>query len=946
MKYQLPILIFLFARFSELPAQSERLDVPKVPLTRYFEPADYGGGIQNWSFTQDTNGLLYIANNLGLLEFDGSTWTVYPVPNSTRVRSVYIDHRNRIYVGGQGQIGYFEKTREGHHFISLLERLPEGERIISEVWKIIPHNQKLYFNTSNKLLVLDDEKFYAVPLPGKIMKSFRAGRRLIVQIENKGLFEDSPDGLVMIRGTSSFREEIIAILEKGDGFLFFTVPGNVYHYSEPMLREILIPGLRRVTVNTCLRMSSGKIAVGTQNNGLMILDSALCIQQYLTRGRGLNNQTVHSLMEDDFGNLWTGLNNGISYVQFNSPLSLINEEVGLEGTGYGAAYHAGEVYLGTNNGLFKRVAGKMPVHYELVPGSEGQVYNISIVQDDIVLNHHRGAFQISGDKLVRIHSTGSWKFMPTYISGKVIGGGYNGIYLFEKTDGLWSMVKQVEGIRESSRIMEFENDSTLWMTHGYKGAYRISFDSGLSGTKKVDFFGSEHGFPSNFLISVYQLDQNLIFTGARGIYKYNRDTKYFDANPFLIDKIGNEHVSKITSNASGDIFFLTNRQLGYLKRESFGTYRKELNIFKRINKFLNDDLENITILDDRNVLIGAKEGFIHFDPKQQYKLVEDFHVVLKHAKLQFPDSSVTILGEFLDGLTMEKNNSIKFQFAAPYFDGLDDLQYSYRLAGFDDNWSEWSATTLKEYTNLPARAFTFQVKARNTYEKESKILSKSFKILPKWYQSGWIYLGYVFSGIIVFGSITYYWERKHKKEKKMLYESREVIKSKNEELFRASRQSKAEIENLRNEKLQSEINYKNNELTSVTMHLLKKSEFVNRIRKRIEAIVQENSNSKEELKRIIKTIARNIQEDDSWDQFAHHFDQVHGDFLKNISSDKIKLTPQETKLATYLRMNMSSKEIANLTNVSVRGVELARYRLRKKLKLKRNQRLVEYLLQI
>ncbi len=130
------------------------------------------------------------------------------------------------------------------------------------------------------------------------------------------------------------------------------------------------------------------------------------------------------------------------------------------------------------------------------------------------------------------------------------------------------------------------------------------------------------------------------------------------------------------------------------------------------------------------------------------------------------------------------------------------------------------------------------------------------------------------------------------------------------------------------------------------MHLLNKNEFVNGVRKRIEGIVNENGSSKEELKRIIKTIDRNLQEDDSWDKFSYHFDQVHGDFLKNISSDEIKLTPQETKLAAYLRMNMSSKEIANLMNISVRGVELARYRLRKKLKLERDQNLIDYLRQV
>ncbi|MDA0194564.1 MAG: LuxR C-terminal-related transcriptional regulator [Bacteroidetes bacterium] len=206
---------------------------------------------------------------------------------------------------------------------------------------------------------------------------------------------------------------------------------------------------------------------------------------------------------------------------------------------------------------------------------------------------------------------------------------------------------------------------------------------------------------------------------------------------------------------------------------------------------------------------------------------------------------------------------------------------------------------------------------------------------------------YVFSAFLLFGSISLFQDKLYKKEKERIYKSKEeAIKSKDEELSQISQQSKDEIENLRNEKLQSEIDYKNNELASVTMHLLNKNEFVQGIRKRIETIVHEDNGSKEELKRILKNIDRNQDEDDSWDQFAFHFDQVHGDFLKNLSSDEIKLSPQETKLAAYLRMTMSSKEIANLMNISTRGVELARYRLRKKLKLERDQNLVEHLMNL
>ncbi len=87
-----------------------------------------------------------------------------------------------------------------------------------------------------------------------------------------------------------------------------------------------------------------------------------------------------------------------------------------------------------------------------------------------------------------------------------------------------------------------------------------------------------------------------------------------------------------------------------------------------------------------------------------------------------------------------------------------------------------------------------------------------------------------------------------------------------------------------------------------------------------------------------------MADDESWEQFTQHFDQVHGDFLARIKESYPDITPQETKLAAYLRMNLTTKNIAQLINISVRGVEIGRYRLRKKLNLNREVNLTSFLM--
>ncbi|RYY00234.1 MAG: hypothetical protein EOO53_22325 [Gammaproteobacteria bacterium] len=84
--------------------------------------------------------------------------------------------------------------------------------------------------------------------------------------------------------------------------------------------------------------------------------------------------------------------------------------------------------------------------------------------------------------------------------------------------------------------------------------------------------------------------------------------------------------------------------------------------------------------------------------------------------------------------------------------------------------------------------------------------------------------------------------------------------------------------------------------------------------------------------------------DENWEHFAHHFDKVHTDFLVVLKSRYPNLTPGELKLCAYLRMNLSNKEIAQLVNISTRGVEIARYRLRKKLGLSKETNLFDFLI--
>jgi len=938
MKNVLLIIFLCLFLFQEVKSQDEKpIIFQKIPLKEHFDSNDYKGGMQNWAFDQNSEGILYIANNYGLLEFDGKEWNTYEVPFSSRIRAVKIDNKGRIFVGGQGQIGYYTKTKSGLVFTSLLPLLPNDKQDIAETWKILEFNGKIYFNTESELFVYENEGIKRMNIPGYMRYIFKVEDKLYVQFYGIGLYEIVNNEFISIKGTK-INYDIISILPKEEGLVCITREGEVFSLNKSGYTPINL-AVNLGTVNDALKLDSGKYAIGTQNDGIFIFNSNFVLEMHLTKNEGISDRTVTSMYEDDFHNLWVALHNGIDYLKISLPFSLINEELGIEGTGYAAAYFDKSIYLGTNNGVFiqNKEATKLQQYpFEIIPGSDGQVYNFSRIEDMLILNHHRGAFELNGAKLTQIDDTGSWKFMETKKASDFIGGSYRGISFFNKKNGLWSKTHTLKELEESSRIMEFENDSTLWMTHFSKGAFRIEFDANLTTKKKVEVFGEKDGLPSNRMIDVYSLNGKLIFTSEKGIYDFNTNLKNFTPNKFFNKWLGTDYVNAIVSNESTSIYYIQNKKFGNLIQKGFGTFENEIHIFKHINKFISDDLSNISILDKNNVLIGAKEGFIDYNPNKKLRINENFHVLLRKVEIQSPrDSLSNYSPTYVDKLEIEENESIKFHFASPYFDGFEDLEYSYRLLPLNDQWSKWTRSGEKEFTHLPFGEFTLEIKARNIYELESDLSTFSFEVLTPWYATNLAKLGYLLLIVISITLLPLIQRKKHKKEKSIIYKNKdEELKIKDEE-----------INKLENEKLKTELDLKNDQLTTITMHLVKNNEFMQDVQHKISNSFNQ-VDSKKELKKIIKNIDRELSNNDSWDQFAYHFDQVHGNYLKKLSEKNIKLSPREIKLAAFLRMNMSSKEISKMLNITSRGVELARYRLRKKLKLEREQNLVEYLIDL
>lgn len=950
------IVLLLFSLTLNLSVFAQDSEVQGLPFIQNYGPDTYNGGIQNWSIVQHPNGLLYVANNLGLLEYDGHNWDMYAVENRTKVRSIFVDQDNRIYAGSQRDFGYFSPDESGQLFYtSLADSLPSQFRDFDETWKIFGIDKKVYFCTFSKIFIYDGSELSAVSSDFPLEVSFLHENQLYTQEWGKGLSLLQDNELQLIPGGDFFKEKRISNVFKYDNasWLISTFTDGIFMYQNGKVTPFDVDkslNLSQLILNYATRLSNGLIALGTQNGGLAIINKQGELIYQFDQASGLKDRTVNFIYEDLQGNLWLTLNNGISRVDLNSPFSRINDRIGLSGSGYAALKTRTALYLGTNNGLYKYNRNK--AEFELVAGTAGQVYSIQELNGRLLIGHHNGPMEIINNRAQLLNSEkGAWVFKhhPTN-SNIVLVGTYLGINKLDLTNNTF---KKITGFDESSRVMEF-NDGYLWVTQGYKGAYRLKLSEDLNSIEEVKLYNSANGFPSDLLINVYKIDNQLIFTSDRGFYQYNSTFDRFTSLEALDELVGKESsIVDMEADEIGNIYFIERSKLGVLKPKGNFNYDMTTKSFNKVQGLWNDDLGNISVLDNENILIGAKEGFIHYSPIKDVPKDDYFNVLLRRVINSGKIDSVLHNGHpngrenKAESSFSFGQNSFAFSYAAPHFESDSHINYQYKLENYDEEWSDWSLTNFKEYTNLREGNYTFSVRAKNIFDQETEVESYEFRILPPIYRTTFAYSLYgLTTFILLFSGFKALDARHNKKTQKIEDAKNQEIKQRDSKIQDITQKSEEEIVKLKNEKLTNEIGLKSQALTSSAMHLIQKNQLLNQIKNTLKNLNKEQEDKLlvKELNRIVKSIDKDLSTGEQWDQFQVNFDQVHGNFITRLKEAFPGLTPQELRFSAYIRMNLNTKEIANLLNISVRGVEIGRYRVRKKLELKRENNLSDFIL--
>lgn len=951
---------FTIAFILGLPLYAAAQDPVALPAIVNFSRQAYNGGTQNWRLAQGNDGVLYVANNEGLLTYDGTYWSTYPLPNKTIVRSLAVGTDGVVYVGGQNEMGCFVPSDSGKlMYRDFKALLPRDNQSFDDVWSITVPGTHAYYRI--RQFVFDIHDGQAKAMKADVWRYMdTCGGMLYAQEINAGLLRYSNgqfvpvpqgnklSGAALITGMVAVSGDSTLVATLWDGLYWLTPEGIAPMVGGRELRTVMDAG-----INAMALLSNGDVAVATRNSGVYVFNTLGRILQHYYTGTGLQNQYVHHLIVDKMDNIWAGLDNGISYIGHSDPIRRIVPDKESAGAGYAALVSGGNLWLGTNTGLYKASfdPAMLPRNnagdFSLVPQSDGQVWGLADINGQIYMGHHEGAFRIETNRVVQLDQyMGYWRFfsvdaaIPT---GKVAAGTYRGVKLFNLAGGTLQEIAYKPF--ESARFLEYAHQK-IWVSHPYKGIFCLDLaGDGRSDTFQLKKITEKQGIPSLNKNYIFTIKNRLVAATPGGIKQYDARLDSFVAYPELDDVLPLPNIRFMKEDPAGNIWVVYEKNLCVLDFEG-GTPR--LITMPEFTNNLLSGFESMYYINPRTIILGAEKGFFLLDYTAYKSSRPPLVPQVRRVRLMGSSETEIYSGHLpAGGIRMVPEiepywKTIHFDYSAPAYGQQPVVEYSVMLSGYDKEWSIWGRRTEKEYTNLPPGTYTFHVRARDNMGHISQAATYRFEVLPPWYLTGIAYVCYLLAAAgLLF--LAYRWQkatllaaqRRHEQAQAQLRYKQQLALEMNEK----------EIIKLRNEKLEAELELQNAELAQATMHLVQKAEVLNDIKEELLALTRKytGSISVTELKKMIKTLGEDTAIETEWDQFAHHFDKVHSNFLTRLKQKHPDLTPGEMKLCAYLRMNLSSKEIAQLMHITIKSVELSRYRLRKKLGLGREESLFDFI---
>lgn len=913
------------------------VNAQELPPIQNFTSSLYKGGNQNWAISQAENKNIYIANGKGLLEFNGSEWNLYPSPNKTVMRSVNVIG-NKIFTGCYMEFGFWEKDEFNNlQYTSLSSQLKKTLAEDEHFWNILEYEHWVIFQSLHRIYIYDTKlsTFKIIKSETRIPKVFKVNDNIYFQKIGKGFFSIKNGTPKLVSNAEIVKQsDIVNVFLIKNKTVIQTLNKGFYFLQDESLKKWDKPlGISENTsIYSSLRLRDGGLFLGTISNGVYGLNEKGKVNLHINQENGLQNNTILSLFEDADNNIWLGLDNGVSVINLKSPIKVFNDITGKLGAVYSSIVYNNFLYIGTNQGLFfKKTNSKEP--FRFIKGTKGQVWCLKEIDNSLFCGHNSGTFLIKNNRATLISDIlGTWDIKPIANKNLLLQGTYTGLSVLEKKENQWKLKNKIKGFNISSRYFELFFNHQIFVSHEYKGVFKLKINENFT---KVIKYKKEKSAPVSFNSSIAKHNGKLLYFSKSGLFEYNKNR--FEKDTTLTKIIFNTNDSYYSGkmiSLKPNLWTFNHNNITYLSPAKLNTNLKAIKIPlpSSLRKAVTG-YENLSLINNNNYLIGNTNGYMLLDVNK-YKQA-NYKVKINRIEKGNLNNVAIPLNLKKPSKIKAIENNITFKYNVPIFDKYTKVKYKYKLEGLYDNWSNWSSNPNVKFNNLSYGKYKFEVKAKVGETILPLSAKYYFKIDRPWHLSNLMLIIYALLILSFFGLLHLFYNRHYnaKKEKFLAKKQRELTFLKLE--------GDKKIMKLKNEKLKSEIESKTRELATSTMNIIKKNELLRKIKDELNSLKNNSA-----IKPVITIINKNLKDNKDWEVFEKAFNNTDRDFLKKIKSIHPNLTPNDLRLCAYLRLNLSSKEIAPLLNISPRSVEVKRYRLRKKMHLPHKKSLTEYILEI
>ncbi len=933
-----------------------------TPLVAQYSKREYKGSNQNWSISQSSDGVLYFGNNEGLIRFNGSDWRLFKIPNNKTVRSVFVSKDDKIYIGSFEEFGYFEKDLLGEmHYTSLSERVKDYKMKNDEIWDISERDGAICFQSFTSLFIYKDSTVvnrrhhFIYMFPNSFNQKVYTNTAQYGFCEfdyNKGTFlhiNNSPikKGTVALLPLASSSDSPRSLLvTKSEGIFIFD--GKGFKRFQTKIDD----ELSQYNINKAILTKDSLLVIGTIDNGVIAIERDGDQVWTLNTSNVLQNNTVLGMFCDSENNLWLALDKGISMVKLGNSLRYIHSFSPSVGSIYSLEFQEpNNLFIASNQGFYR---AKLNIHEAKIEGMtidpkiKGQVWNISHWDNQFFCNNNEETYEVNAQSSKVLSPVKGGTCMSRgRINGKdvLVQGTYSELCIYQKRGNSWVYSHSVENFINPIKFIEIDYKGTIWAAHLHKGMYEIHLSDDLLRIESIRVYNSLSGEEA-LPINLFSLNNRVVFTDKNGFYTFDDLKKEIIPFHSLNTSLGQFASSyRICPFKTNYYWFISPDEAALVRFSSDTTEVLDRILYSSFTNQTVDNHQFIFPINSTTALLTLENGLALYEIKEANTFKGNYPLQIDRVSVYNRSSSEATLipNQNISGDNKVKYsfNNIRFSVFYPIYSSLDDFKYQYRLKGMDTTWSKGSTYNIKEYNYLPSGDYSFEVRAVTRNGQELSRVNYSFTIKSPFYWDWYSKIIYLF----LLSSLIYltFWIVRRRYTIKNEKCNREQEELRIKEIEKREQQIIA----LKNEKLEAELELKTKELTLSTMTLINKNQLLISIKS--EVIEQKQLLGKQYpnkyYDRMIRLLDSNITSEEDWATFQLNFDKIHGNFFSNLRHNYPDLTSNDLKLCAYLHLNLSSKDIANLMNISLKGVEVARYRIRKKIGLSSDKSLTEFMME-